>query len=146
MRRTAFVLLATCSAAAAQTKELPWTQWGCPNRNFQTTSPPLADKWPAAGPRVLWKRPLGEGYSSILVENGVLYTMYGKPGEEVTLAAKAHTGQTIWERSNPVRCARRAAYPTQYQSRTFSGRRVAHSRCADRWCRLLRSRKVPSRA
>jgi outer membrane protein assembly factor BamB len=63
----------------------------------------LADKWPASGPRVLWKRALGEGYSSILVENGILYTMYGRPGEEVALAAKASTGQTIWERSNPVR-------------------------------------------
>jgi hypothetical protein len=52
---------------------------------------------------VLWKRALGEGYSSILVESGVLYTMYGRPGEEVTLAAKAATGQTIWERANPVR-------------------------------------------
>jgi hypothetical protein len=51
---------------------------------------------------VLWKRALGEGYSSILVENGVLYTMYGRPGEEVTLAAGAATGKTIWERANPV--------------------------------------------
>jgi outer membrane protein assembly factor BamB len=50
----------------------------------------------------MWKRALGEGYSSVLVENGVLYTMYGKPGEEITLAASAATGKTIWERSNPV--------------------------------------------
>ena len=26
----------------------------------------------------MWKRPLGEGYSSPVVENGVLYTMYGQ--------------------------------------------------------------------
>ena len=32
---------------------------------------------------MVWKRPLGEGYSSPAVENGVLYTMYGKPREEV---------------------------------------------------------------
>jgi len=102
MRRTALVLLAVCSVAASQTKEIPWTQWGGPNRNFQTTSPPLTNKWPAGGPRVIWKRPLGEGYSSILIENGVIYTMYGKPGQEITLAAKADTGQTIWERANPV--------------------------------------------
>ena len=52
----------------------------------------MKDTWPAAGPRVVWKRPLGEGYSSTAVENGVLYTMYGKPREEVVLAANAETG------------------------------------------------------
>ena len=52
----------------------------------------MKDTWPAAGPRVIWKRPLGEGYSSPAVENGVLYTMYGKPREEVVLAANAETG------------------------------------------------------
>jgi outer membrane protein assembly factor BamB len=102
MRRGVFLLILASAAAGAQTKETAWLQWGGPNRNFQTEAAGLADHWPAAGPRVLWKRPLGEGYSSILVENGVLYTMYGRPGEEVTLAASAATGKTIWERANPV--------------------------------------------
>jgi outer membrane protein assembly factor BamB len=102
MRRTA-LLLVLASAVQAQPRESSWTQWGGPNRNFQTDATGLADRWPAGGPRVLWKRPLGEGYSSILVENGVLYTMYGRPHEEVVLAASTVTGKTIWERSNPVR-------------------------------------------
>lgn len=50
----------------------------------------------------MWKRELGEGYSSILAEDGVLYTLYGRPGQEITLAANAATGKTIWERANPV--------------------------------------------
>jgi outer membrane protein assembly factor BamB len=83
-------------------RAVPWTQWGGPHRNFQTEATGLKDTWPAAGPRVVWKRPLGEGYSSPAVENGVLYTMYGKPGEEVVLAASADTGKAIWERSNPM--------------------------------------------
>src|SRR5216683_3752768 len=103
MKRRVFLLLPISALAEPQTKETPWLQWGGPSRNFQTDSAGLADHWPAAGPRVLWKRALGEGYSSILVENGVLYTMYGRPHEEVVLAASAVTGKTIWERSNPVR-------------------------------------------
>jgi outer membrane protein assembly factor BamB len=59
----------------------------------------LKDTWPAAGPRVVWKRPLGEGYSSPAVEGAMLYTMYGRPGEEVVVAADAETGKTIWEHS-----------------------------------------------
>jgi outer membrane protein assembly factor BamB len=81
---------------------VPWTQWGGPNRNFQTEARGLKETWPAAGPKVIWKRPLGEGYSSPAVENGVLYTMYGKQREEVVLAADAGTGKTLWERANPM--------------------------------------------
>jgi outer membrane protein assembly factor BamB len=51
---------------------------------------------------VIWKRQLGEGYSSASVENGVLYTMYGKPGQEIVTALNADTGATIWERANPM--------------------------------------------
>jgi outer membrane protein assembly factor BamB len=79
-----------------------WTQWGGPHRNFQTEATGLKDTWPAAGPRVIWKRALGEGYSSPAVENGVLYTMYGKPRQEIVLAANAETGQTLWEFATPM--------------------------------------------
>ncbi len=81
---------------------VPWTQWGGPHRNFQTEATGLKDTWPSGGPRVVWKRALGEGYSSPAVENGVLYTAYGKPGEEVVIAAQADTGKTLWERGNPM--------------------------------------------
>src|SRR5262245_27694670 len=65
-------------APPAASPVVPWTQWGGPHRNFQTEASGLKDTWPASGPRVVWKRPLGEGYSSTAVESGVLYTMYGK--------------------------------------------------------------------
>jgi outer membrane protein assembly factor BamB len=81
---------------------VPWTQWGGPNRNFQTQAAGIKDTWPASGPRVVWKRALGEGYSAPAVENGVLYTMYGKPKEEIVLAANAETGATVWEHTTPM--------------------------------------------
>jgi outer membrane protein assembly factor BamB len=79
-----------------------WTQWGGPRRNFHTEASGIKDVWPAAGPRVVWKRSLGEGYSAPVVENGVLYTMYGRPREEVVLAANAETGQTLWETNSSM--------------------------------------------
>src|SRR6187399_2704623 len=78
-----------------------WTQWGGPRRNFQTEASGLKDSWPAGGPRVVWTRPLGEGYSAPVVENGVLYTMYGRSRDEVVIAANAETGQTLWEQASP---------------------------------------------
>ena len=85
------------SSKPAASRSVPWTQWGGPHRNFQTEATGLKDTWPASGPRVVWKRTLGEGYSAPVVENGVLYTMYGKPREEVVIAANAETGATLWE-------------------------------------------------
>ena len=74
----------------------------------------MKDTWPATGPRVMWKRPLGDGYSSPAVENGVLYTMYGKPREEVVMAADAETGKTLWEHATPMtfRATSRARWGT----------------------------------
>ena len=88
--------------AAAPPAAPAWTQWGGPHRNFQTEASGLKDTWPASGPNVIWTRPLGEGYSSPAVENGVLYTMYGRQREETVIAANAADGKAIWEHTTPM--------------------------------------------
>jgi outer membrane protein assembly factor BamB len=106
MRRRTFLQLAAAAPALAQRANPPagiaWTQWGGPNRNFQTEAAGLKDQWPAGGPKVVWKRALGEGYSSPAVENNVLYTMYGRHREEVVAACDAATGKTLWEHATPM--------------------------------------------
>lgn len=99
-RRT--FLLGAFPAFAQPAKTVPWTQWGGPQRNFQTEAAGLKDKWPAAGPKVIWQRPLGEGYASPVVEGGVLYTTHGRHKEEYVVAANAATGKTLWEHVTPV--------------------------------------------
>ena len=81
---------------------LAWTQWGGPNRNFQTAATGLKDTWPASGPRIVWRQPLGDGYSSPVVENGVAYVVYGKPKSEIVRAIDAETGKMLWEHTSPV--------------------------------------------
>lgn len=94
-------LLLQASGAGAD-----WTQWGGPHRNFTTDSTGLARNWPAEGPRRLWDRVLGEGYSGIAVDGLTLYTMYrdvarlwqvGRSDQEVVVALDASTGRTLWE-------------------------------------------------
>jgi outer membrane protein assembly factor BamB len=106
MKRRTFLQLAAAAPGFAQPPKtssgVAWTQWGGPHRNFQTEAAGLKDQWPPAGPKVIWKRPLGEGYSSPAVENGTLYTMYGKPREEVVTACDAATGKTLWEHITPM--------------------------------------------
>jgi outer membrane protein assembly factor BamB len=81
-----------------------WPQWGGPNRNFQvSSSPPLATTWPAAGPKRVWTRPLGEGFSGMVVGDGRLYTLHnrgnrGQTGDqEVVVAIDTVSGKTVWE-------------------------------------------------
>ncbi len=104
MTRRSFLLTAGAAATAANPASgpVPWTQWGGPHRNFTTESSSLKSSWPATGPKVIWKRPLGEGYSAPSVEGNVVYTMYGRPGQETVVAMNAATGKTVWEHTTPM--------------------------------------------
>ncbi len=77
-----------------------WPQWGGPSRDFSVKSDKLADTWPEDGPPKLWSRPLGDGYSSIVSDGDLIFTMY-RPDrtseQEVIIAMKATTGKTVWE-------------------------------------------------
>jgi hypothetical protein len=69
--------LLVAAIAATPSSSANWPVWGGPNRDFHAAlSAPLADSWPAGGPKKLWERELGEGYSAIAVHGGTLYTMY----------------------------------------------------------------------
>src|SRR5688572_22725794 len=99
-------------AGRAAASSPAWRQWGGPDRNFIIPNAPrLADAWPESGPPVLWTRPLGTGHSTVLVDEGRLYTMYrGGNGrndrgpydtEEVVVSLDAATGKTLWEHKYP---------------------------------------------
>ncbi len=69
-----------------------WLQWGGPAGDFTVEVEGLAEWWPADGPKTLWKRPLGEGYSAILYQGGRLFTMYRDGEHEVVVSLDAQTG------------------------------------------------------
>jgi outer membrane protein assembly factor BamB len=98
MKWTPILLLAAVSLRAAG--DPAWRLWGGPNRDFKASSTGLADSWPEAGPRRLWSRTLGDGYSGIAAENGLLYTAFHRGDEEVVQALSAANGQTVWEHSH----------------------------------------------
>ncbi len=80
-----------------------WLRWGGPAGDFTVEAGALAETWPADGPRRLWKRPLGEGYSSILFRDGRLFTMVRNGENEITVALDARTGSTLWEHHDAPR-------------------------------------------
>jgi outer membrane protein assembly factor BamB len=88
------VALALFIAAAARGQ---WTQYGGPGQDFKVADAGLAEKWPADGPRKIWTRKLGSGYSAILANDGCLYTMYRSGAKEIAISLDADTGETLWE-------------------------------------------------
>ena len=104
----ALLFVASCfgvTLAFAQSGQ-DWPQWGGPNRNFVSSATGLAASWPSGGPRAVWSRSLGEGYSAIIAEGSRAYTMYrekpgmlqfGKKDQEVVVALNTADGKTLWE-------------------------------------------------
>jgi hypothetical protein len=74
-----------------------WPLWGGKNRDFIVHTSGLADSWPASGPKKIWSRALGDGYSSIAEEAGVLYTTFRRGTRDAIAALDAATGKTLWE-------------------------------------------------
>src|SRR5215212_1954808 len=96
--RVALLLCLACAAAPrASAQSLEWPQWGRARRDFKSDVKGLAASWPETGPRRLWSRELGEGYSAIAAQGGRLFTMYRRGGQEVAVALDAASGKTLWE-------------------------------------------------
>ncbi|MCH7701878.1 MAG: PQQ-like beta-propeller repeat protein [Planctomycetes bacterium] len=92
----AAVVLLAATAGCASDK---WLQWGGSGRDFSSAG---TINWSGDGPREIWRRDLGEGYSGILAEGDRLFTMMRRGENEVVVALDAGTGKTIWEYTYPA--------------------------------------------
>lgn len=78
-----------------------WPQWRGPLRDgIAAESIPA---WPEGGPRKLWETPVGEGYASVAVANGVVYSFFQVKGTETLVAYDAETGAEKWRSGCEVR-------------------------------------------
>ena len=110
-RRLAYAALGLALPLAAATAPAPppvaaappsWPQWGGPHRNFSVPAAGLAESWPEGGPRKLWSRELGDGFSGVAAADGRLFTLLRRGDDEVAVALEAASGKTIWERAYPA--------------------------------------------
>ena len=93
MIRCLALLLICLTATAAD-----WPQWRGPNRDGISAETGLLDSWPGSGPRVIWKTSgLGEGYSSLAIAGGKIYTQGQHGRQEFVMAFDAATGKKLWE-------------------------------------------------
>jgi outer membrane protein assembly factor BamB len=87
-------------AAAAESEG--WPQWGGPGRDFHAPAEPLAVEWPEEGPKRLWSRELGGGYSAIIAVGDRLYTLTREGKDENVVAFRAADGTELWRHHYPA--------------------------------------------
>jgi len=90
--------IALCAAAGGGAAPLKgsWPQYRGPARTGISEETGILKTWPAEGPKVLWKVPLGDGYSGISVVGDRLYTMAGSPAGEFVVCLSAADGKELW--------------------------------------------------
>ncbi len=62
----------------------------------------LLAKWPADGPPVVWKKPVGEGYAAPAVRGDRLVFFHREQDEEVVECLDPKTGATLWRKTDPT--------------------------------------------
>jgi outer membrane protein assembly factor BamB len=119
--------LAVWALTAPAGRAADWPQWLGPDRDGVWRETGLADKFPKGGPKVLWRTPLGTGYSGPAVVGERVYVMdrqratdaegkplratrKGHPGNERVLCLNAADGKLIWKREYD--CPYTISYPS----------------------------------
>ena len=102
--KLAFFLVAGVWGSAAGAAS-DWPQFLGPTRNGVYGGTDLADGWPASGPAVVWRKPVGHGFSGPVVADHKLILFQRRGDQETVECLDARTGNPLWD----------AAYPTGYQ-------------------------------
>ena len=91
MSRVSACLLCFLVVSAAP-RAADWPQWRGPNRDGISSETGLLAAWPPAGPRLVWRATgLGEGYASIAVARGRLYTQGQRGSQQFVMAFDVKT-------------------------------------------------------
>ncbi len=91
------VVLALTSVTAAD-----WPQLLGPTRNGVYSGPPLLEAWPSGGPRVVWRKAVGQGLSGPVVADGRVILFHRVENREVVEAMDPKTGNTLWKYDYPT--------------------------------------------
>jgi outer membrane protein assembly factor BamB len=85
------------TGAAEMAQQSDWTQWLGPQHNGISAEA----GWNAKAPKELWKVKVGEGYSTVSVAKGRVYTMGNIEGKDIVWCLDAATGKEVWKHSYP---------------------------------------------
>ena len=87
-----------------------WPQWRGPNRDGVSAETGLLKEWPTGGPALAWKTSgLGQGFSSVAIVGGRIFTMAGRKDGQYIVALDLATQKELWaakvgEKKDEPRC------------------------------------------
>ena len=97
MRNVAYLasilLLAVFPAKAAPEG---WTEFRGPGRAAVSPETGLLRSWPEDGPKVIWRRPLGEGFSGFAISGEHFYTLFRVGDDEFAGGFRVADGEELW--------------------------------------------------
>jgi outer membrane protein assembly factor BamB len=74
-----------------------WPQWRGPHRDGVSVEKGLLQSWPEQGPPLLWQaKGLGNGYASVAIANGRIFTLGQRKGGAALVALDLNTRKELW--------------------------------------------------
>jgi len=89
------------SASRLAPRASDWPQFWGPDRTGTVTDISLNGNWLDAPPQIVWKQPIGAGWSSFAVQGDVAVTMEQRANEQWVSAYDVETGALLWHTSTP---------------------------------------------
>ncbi len=74
-----------------------------PDRNLSLSLPKLDRDWNANPPELMWRRPIGAGWSGLTAVNGYAVTMEQRGPDELVTCYKVETGDLLWVHGTEAR-------------------------------------------
>lgn len=120
-----FIMSSVLGGIADSADRTPyWPQFHGPNRDNISTEDGLLNEWPENGPSLIWTaKGLGEGYSSISIADGRIYTA-GNIGGDTVITALDLEGTIQWQIKNGT--AWTGSYPGTRGTPTIDGDFLYH--------------------
>jgi len=91
-----------CFLLAAQAHATDWPQFLGPTRNGVYPGSDLAESWPKDGPRVIWQRAVGQGFSGPAVADHKVVLFHRVENRETVECLDAITGKSLWSFNYPT--------------------------------------------
>lgn len=114
-----------------------WPQFRGPRRDGVVDSARLRRDWDTRPPELIWRHPVGQGWSSFAIVGGFAFTQEQRDDKEVVVCYQADTGRQVWVHADPVRFSSALGgvgprgTPTVHASRVYALGATGKLNCLD---------------
>ena len=97
------LLLLVAALGLTRGQAADWPHFLGPTSDGISTETGLLSAWPSGGPKVLWKKQIGTGYSAPAIRDGRLVLFHRVKNEEIVQSFDVKTAKPLWQHSYPTR-------------------------------------------